>query len=315
MLGILAVVLPVFLIVGAGWLAVRVGGFPATAVDGLMSFAVRFGVPTLLFAAMTRLDLGQAFDGGLLASFYAGSLGAFALGIALARRVWGRRPGEAVVIGFCAMFSNTLLLGLPILTRAYGEAALPPAFAVIALHAPVGYLVGIATMEAARRDGAGLWPTVRRAARAMFSNALTLGIAAGLALNLAGLVPPAPFMAACDMLGGAALPAALFGLGGTLTRYQLRDDIGEAAMAAGLSILLHPLIAYLLGRFAFDLAPDQLRAVVVIAAMPTGMNGYVFAAMYSRAQGAAASTVLLGTAASVLTVSLWLWFLGGATLG
>jgi predicted permease len=46
--------------------------------------------------------------------------------------------------------------------------------------------------------------------------------------------------------------------------------------------------------------------------MPAGMNGYMFATMYNRAQGAAASTVLLGTGLSVLTVSFWLWMLGGA---
>ncbi|WP_333832194.1 AEC family transporter [Rubrimonas sp.] len=311
MLGILTTVLPVFLLVGAGWLAARFGGFPASAVAGLMSFAVRFAVPVLLFGAMARLDLAQAFDRDLLASFYAGSLSAFVLGIALARTAFGRRPGEAVALGFCAMFSNTLLLGVPILSRAEGGAdALPAAFAIIALHAPVGYLVGIVTMELSRRDGAGALQTAQRAGKAIFSNALTLGIASGLALNLSGIAPPEFFMAAVDMLGAAALPAALFGLGGALTGYRLKEGLAEAATMAGLSILLHPAIAWLLGAVVFDLPEAHLRAAVVLAAMPTGMNGYVFAAMYNRAQGAAASTVLLGTAASVLSATFWLWLLG-----
>ena len=311
MLEILTIVLPVFLLVGAGWTAARVGGFPASAVEGLMSFAVRFAVPVLLFGAMARLDLAQAFDRELLGAFYAGSLSSFVVGIALARKVWGRRPGEAVALGFCAMFSNTLLLGVPILSRAEGGAeALPAAFAIIALHAPIGYLVGIVTMEIARRDGSGPAQTIRRAATAIFSNGLTLGIGAGLALNLSGVAAPEFFMAAVDMLGAAALPAALFGLGGALTGYRLKAGLGEAAAMAGLSIMLHPAIAFLLGAFVFELPEAHLRAAVVLAAMPTGMNGYVFAAMYNRAQGAAASTVLLGTAASVVTASFWLWLLG-----
>ncbi len=310
MLQILATVLPVFLIVGAGWLAVRAGGFPPSAVDGLMSFAARFAVPVLLFAAMARLDLTQAFDGDLLASFYTGSIGCFALGIVLARRVWRRRPGEAVALGFCAMFSNTVFLGLPILGRAYEAEALTAAYAIIALHAPIGYLLGIATMEVARRDGAGALETTRRAATAMFSNALTLGIAAGLALNVSGLEPPEFAMAAVDMLAAAALPAALFGLGGALTRCQIKADLGEASAMAALAIVVHPLIAWTLGALVFDLPQAQLRGAVVLAAMPTGMNGYVFATMYGRAEGASASAVLLGTAASVLTASFWLWVLG-----
>jgi hypothetical protein len=37
--------------------------------------------------------------------------------------------------------------------------------------------------------------------------------------------------------------------------------------------------------------------------------------MYGRAQSAAASIVLLGTGASVVTVTFWLWALGGAAIG
>ncbi len=312
MLPVLAVIAPVFLIVGAGYAAVRIGGFPQTAVDGLMSFAVRFAVPLLLFAAIYRLDLARDFDTDLLLAFYTGAVICFVAAIALARTVWGRRPGEAVAIGFCALFSNSVLLGLPIMTRAYGADALSPNFVIISIHAPFCYLLGIVTMEFSRRDGVGLAATVMRAGKAMFSNALTLALAAGFALNLSGVAVPAFAMSAVDMMAMAALPAALFGLGGALTRYKLRADVGVAAATAGLSIVVHPAIAYALCVWVFELPVELTRAAVVTAAMPPGMNGYVFATMYNRAQGAAASTVLLGTALSVVSITFWLWLLGGA---
>ncbi len=309
MLDILLVVLPVFLVVGFGFAAVRVGGFPSSSVDGLMGFAVRYGVPTLLFGKIARLDLGAAFDPRLLASFYVGACVCFILGLVAARRRLGRRPGEAVVIGFSAMFSNTVLLGLPILTRAYGDAATGPAVMIIAVHAPFIYLVGITVMELSRRDGSGPLATGRKIVTAIFSNALAIGIGAGFAVNLGGIALPRFAYDAVDMMGAAALPAALFGLGGALTRYRIRSDIREAALIAGLTTLVHPLIVILLAGPVFGLPADFVRAAVVLAAMPTGMNGYVFAAQYRRAEGAAASGVLLGTAASVVTATVWLWFL------
>lgn len=315
MLAVLGVVAPVFLVVGAGFSAARWNGFARGWVDGLMAFTVRYAAPTLLFSGMYRLDLSQAFDPGLLGSFYAGSLGAFVVGILLARLAWRRRPGEAVAIGFCAMFSNTLLLGLPVMTLAYGEGALPPVFSILAIHAPLHYAVGIVTMELSRRDGVGAAETLSRASRAILSNALTIGIASGLALNAVGLRLPGFAETAVDMIARAALPVALFGLGGAMTRYALRADLGEAAMASTLSIVVHPLVAYLLGTHVFALSEPLLRAAVVTSAMPTGMNGYVFAAMYDRAVGAAASTVLLSTALSVATITFWLWLLGGAAIG
>jgi predicted permease len=308
MLAVLPTVLPVFLLVAAGWAAARSGRLPPPAVEGLLTFSVRFAVPVLLFGAMVRLDLGRAFDPKLLGAFYGGVALCFALGAVLARRVWRRRPGEAVAVGFAAMFSNTVLLGLPIAERAWGEAVAPAAFAIIALHAPVGYALGIVAMEVSRRDGAGPLETARRTLSEMFSNALALGIGAGLAVNLAGIALPAVAMEAVGLMSDAAIPAALFALGGAMTRHRLRAGVAEAATVSAISLLVHP--AAVLGLAALlGLEREQTLAAVTIAAAPVGMNAYLFAAFYRRAETVAAGAMLLATALSAFTVSLWLWLL------
>ena len=82
------------------------------------------------------------------------------------------------------------------------------------------------------------------------------------------------------------------------------DGIGGAVV--GLVVLaLHGWLASL-----YQLPIEFIRAAVVTAAMAPGVNSYVFANMYHRAEGVAASTVLLATAASVLSVSAWLLILG-----
>lgn len=310
-LQLFVVVLPVVLLIAAGHAATRSGLFAQSAVDGLMAFTQSFAVPCLLFRGVVDLDLGAAFDARLLVSFYAGALIAFALGIIGARWLFRRRPGEAVAVGFGALFSNSVLLGLPIMERAYGSDALAPNFAIIAIHAPFCYLVGITAMEFARADGRGLVATTRAVARAMFRNALTLALALAFAVNLSGAPLPQTMRAAVDLLAQAALPAALFGLGGVLTRYALRASLGEAGMIAFLSLILHPAIAYALSAWVFALPIEFVRAAVVTAAMAPGVNAYVFASLYARGQAQAASSVLLATGFSVLTVAAWLAVLGG----
>jgi predicted permease len=145
----------------------------------------------------------------------------------------------------------------------------------------------------------------------MIGNVLMLGIGLGIALNIAGVTVPEPLMAAIDIVAASALPAALFGLGGALTRYTLRGDIGVVAMVASLTLILFPGIAWLLSLILF-LPEPMMRAVVVLAAMPPGMNAYLFAIMYQRAESAAAGAILLATAVSVPTITFWLWALGGA---
>lgn len=308
---IFAVVLPVFLVMGAGYAASRSGLFPVSATEGLMNYTQNFAVPCLLFRAIVDLDLSTTFRPALLASFYSGATISFVLGILGARLIFGRRPGEAVAIAFAALFSNSVLLGLPIMERAYGPEAMAPNFAIIAIHAPFCYLVGITTMELARADGRGLADTARSVARAMFRNSLMIGLALGFAVNLADLPYPGPLRGAVEMIADSALPAALFGLGGVLSRYAIRASLGEASMISFLSLVVHPGIAYALSQWVFALPPEFVRGAVMTAAMAPGVNSYVFANLYNRGQAEVASAILLATGLTVLTASAWLSILGG----
>lgn len=311
MLAILSVVLPVFLLIGAGYAAARARAFPDAGIDGLIAFVTRFATPCLLFMAMYRLEASEVFNWRMLVSFYSGAFACFFIAVTIARKL-GRRPGEAVVIGFSAYFSNTILIGLPIASRAYGDEVTQTMFAIIAFHASVLISFGMVAMEISRRDGTGALAGAKRAMRSILSNALMLGIVAGLTLNLAALRLPGPVEDALDMLASATLPTALFALGAVLTRYRMREQIGWAAMISGLALIVHPAIVWTLGTQVFDLSEAFLRGAVVTAAMPSGINVYVFAAMYKRCEGIAASAVLLSTALGVLTVSVWLAILGGA---
>src|SRR6056297_2397626 len=142
MLDVLAVTVPVFLIIGAGYLAVWRSLFTQAQVDGLMVFTQRFAIPCLLFLAVASLDLARGFDLRLLLAYYSGSLVCFVAGI-LGTLLWLKRgPEDAVAVGFAAMFANTVLLGLPIAERAFGIDSLAPNYAIIAVHAAFCYFVG-----------------------------------------------------------------------------------------------------------------------------------------------------------------------------
>lgn len=306
MISVLLTVIPVFLVLGAGYASVRLGWLKAEMSEYLNAYAVRLAVPMLLFRAMYGLDFSTAFYPPMLAGFYAGALAAFVAGIVLARKVWKRRPGEAVAVGFCAMFSNTVLLGVPIISRAYGEDVLTPAFGIISLHAPCLYAVGMLTMELSRRDGRPLSQALAAAARSILANPLMIGVVCGAALNFAGRPLPEFATAAVEMIADSAIPVALVGMGAALTRYAVRAEVAESLVVSLLSLIAHPLIALVLTHHVMDLPHEYVRAAVLIAAMPPGMNVYIFALMYDRAVALSASAVLIATTLSIATISAWL---------
>lgn len=307
---LLNVILPVFLVIGFGYAAAWRGLFSDSAVDGLMRFAQNFAVPVLLARSIAKLDLGASYDAGLMISFYAGAFLSFAIGLSAARLWLGRSPEDAVAIGFCCLFSNSLLLGIPITERAFGAGALAGNFAIISIHSPLLYTAGILAMEATRSAGGGLGAVAVNALKGVLRTPLVIGILTGFTIQagqaLSGQDLPEPVWAAMDMVARAALPAALFGLGGVLLRYRPEGDSRAIAMIAALSLLIHPGTAYLLGRFGFGLGTEALRSAVMTAAMAPGVNAYLFANMYGAAKRVAASAVLVATALSILTIWGWL---------
>ncbi|MEQ3711359.1 MAG: AEC family transporter [Tateyamaria sp.] len=309
MQALLEVILPVFLVIGFGYVAVWRGLFPASGVDALMKFAQNFAIPCLLLSAIANLDLSVSLNPRLLISFYVGAAVGFLVGLLGARYLFKRDWEDCVAIAFCCLFSNSVLLGLAINERAYGADALQGAFSIIAFHSPFCYGVGIIAMEIARNREQSPWLMARGVARAMFRNVLVLAILAGFVVNLTGIALPGVIRDGLDLVIRAALPTALFALGGVLIQYKPEGDARVIAMICAVSLLVHPAVTWALGT-ALSVPSGIFKTGVLTAAMAPGINGYIFANMYGRARRVAASSVLVATGASVVTAWMWLVVLG-----
>ncbi|MCC5974747.1 MAG: AEC family transporter [Rubellimicrobium sp.] len=313
-----SIILPVFVLIAMGYAAAWRGLMPESAVDGLMTFAQGFAVPVLLFLAVSRLDLTQSFDPRLLVSFYLGAVSGFIVGLFGARLIFGRSWEDSVAIGFCGLFSNSLLLGLAITERAYGPEALVGNFVILSVHAPFCYMLGIATMELVKARGAALASLPGKIGGTLLRNALVIGIGLGFVVNLSGLGLPMVLSDGLEMIARAAIPTSLFGLGGVLFRYRPEGDMRVILFITAVSLLLHPTVTWLLAQGGAGgglplpgqpLEVDALRSAVLTAAMAPGVNAYVFANQNGHARRVAASAVLIGTAASMVTGAFWIWLL------
>ena len=90
MQALLDVILPVFFVVGLGYAVVWRKVFSTVAVDGLMTYTQNFAIPCLLFMALIKIDLGQAYSFRLMGSYYIGAASGFALGFLGARYIFKR---------------------------------------------------------------------------------------------------------------------------------------------------------------------------------------------------------------------------------
>ena len=305
MSALLDVIIPVFLIIGFGYCTVWARLFSIDTIDGLMKFSQNFAIPVLLFNAIAKVDLANVFDLNLFFSFYVGATAGFLLGFLGSHYLFNRPLEDSVAIGFCCLFSNTVMLGLPITERAYGEDVLQHNFAIVSIHAPFCYFLGITVMELVKSSEKSIRKKSVVILKAMFSNALVVGIVLGFFINNGVISLAKSIQASVDMITAVALPAALFGMGGVLYQYRPAGDIGPIVMVCLVSLLIHPAIVWITG-LNLELSDMQLRSAVITAAMAPGINTYVFANMYGKAKRVAPTSVLFSTTLSIGTVWVWL---------
>jgi malonate transporter and related proteins len=98
-------------------------------------------------------------------------------------------------------------------------------------------------------------------------------------------------------------------LGGALNEYRISESWLQALVMSFFKLMVQPLVAYVLTVHVLGVPLEIARYGVLLAAMPAGINVYVFATYYNRGIGVANSTILVSTGASLLSISLWLYLL------
>lgn len=302
----LDIVLPVFGIVLAGYLAARVRLMDAAANQGLFRYVFYVAIPLLLFRTMATTTLPAAIPWTFWLAYYLGAFATFAAAGLTMRLAFGARLDRQGIAGFAAAYSNCVLLGIPLVLAAWGEAALLPLFAVIALQSPLFFPAAVMLIEIGQGHREELRRIPLQVLTGLARNPVILALALGLLANLAGLRLPGPADDIVAAVGGTAGPCALVSLGISLAGYRLRGGLRETAVLVAFKSLVHPAAVWLLTGPVFGIDPAWRAVAVLLAALPTGVNVYLFARHYQVAEEVIAKTTLLSTLVSVVTVSVLL---------
>jgi malonate transporter and related proteins len=304
--GALGIVLPIFLVIGLGFAASAARVLGERTADGLSDYVFVVAIPILLFRTLATAPLPDVQPWAYWLAYFAALSVVWMAMAAIASRIFGIAGPEKVIMGFSAAQANTVFIGIPLILRAYGDAATVPIFMLLAVHLPLTMAVATLLVE---RDGnaQGLW---RGMARKLASHPIIVGILAGAMYRLSGLPMPDIASSSLKIVADTAAPTALFALGMTLRRYGLSADPGPLAVAAALKLAVQPALVYLLAFHVLSMPPVWAGAAVLFAACPSGVNGYLLAQRYRMGVANASAAIAVTTILSALTLSFWIWALG-----
>ncbi|MDR6686326.1 putative permease [Arthrobacter sp. 1088] len=91
---------------------------------------------------------------------------------------------------------------------------------------------------------------------------------------------------------------------------QKGDGRVETVVATTLKVAGMPVVVWVLGRFVFGLEGQHLLASVIMAALPTAQNVFLFASPYGRGMTMARDVILCTTVLCIGALVMVAWLLG-----
>jgi predicted permease len=299
---------PLFLLVLLGYVLSR-AGWPRTASDALTRFVFSVAVPTLLFRLMSDFSRLPRVDARLLVAFFGGCLVVYGAGRLVGATLFRMDGVAQSVFAMGGIFSNNVLLGIPLAKVTLGEGALPAVSLVLVFNSLVLWTLVTVSVEWARHRDLSL-SGIGRTTKGVVTNPVVASILAGTAFGFLDVPLPAMIDQTLMMISQAAVPLSLIALGMGLAEFGVSSGWRESAAIATLKLVLQPLAVYVLARL-LALPPIETAAVVMLGALPVGANVYLMSRQFGVLAGAIASSIVLTTALAALTTPLTLTLIGG----
>ena len=286
---VLSLLLPLFLLAGLGCVLATTPIMASQWQAGLNELTARVFIPALLFGGAYQSGFPACVSWQFMAAFFVPLIALF-----IAIYATRRDACEALA----ATYSNTVFVGVPVLTQVFGRDSLQYAFPVIAFHGMVAFSL---YYLAARKGGGMVAPLINTV-----RNPVVASVLLGLGFNLLGVRLPQAAAAVLSMLSAAALPCALLALGAALVRFRIRSWTRTTVIAA-VKLLALPACVAALAIYAFDLPAPAAAALIVLAACPVGVNAASVVQADGKNPSTVASAILLSSLACVVVLPFWIW--------
>jgi malonate transporter len=302
---VLSALAPVILLIGLGFAVGRLRWVRAAAVPDLSNLVFLVLTPALLFRTMSRVQV-QQLDFRPVAAYFIGVVVIFVATLLVCGI--NRR---AAVLALAATFGNTVMIGTPLVSLAWGERGLVTVFTLYTIHSTVLLTTATLVLEFAvireeARAGASAprhpLVTVGKVLRKSILHPVPLPIIVALLFAQTGLAIPEVVDRPLALLATALTPLALLLVGLTLSTTAFGAHWRGALALSLAKNVAHPVLVVLAG-WMLGLSGVPLAVMVVVASLPIGANVFLFSQRYEVAQELITASVGLSTVLSIATVA------------
>jgi|TARA_B110000208_G_scaffold150486_1_gene181741 predicted permease len=305
---LLLALIPVFALIALGWWAACMGWLHVSSIADMSKVVFYLFMPPLLFRTMSQTHLEQ-LDLVPIAAYFSATLAV------LAAVLWWRGVGVASVTwGLGAVFSNTVMVGIPLVGLAFGPEGLVTLLTVVAVHAMTLLTVGTVVAELSLHPNqsqtgtylqstAGLMRAVLKALKQAVIHPVPIPIFCGLLFAQTGWAMPEVVGQPLQVLASAFSPVALIMLGATTFYQGGKSQMVQVLPMLAIKLVVLPVVVGL-SAWLFGMPPVASAVLVMCAALPSGANVFMFSQRYGHNQDVVATGVTLSTALCVVSLPM-----------
>jgi malonate transporter len=305
---VLSLSLPFFGLIFLGYASGKIVRLPELGLAWLQFFVVYLALPALFFQLLSQTPVEELTNWRFVASTTLATAIAFALAFGVGLLATRRVP-EATITALVGAYSNIGYMGPGLTLAALGASAAVPTALIFCFDNTLLFTLVPILMAIGGDQPGGLKGTILVCFKRIFTHPFILATIAGVAAAALKLEPPEAVDQLLTFLRSAAAPCALFALGVTVALRPLTRVPLELPLLLLIKLALHPFVVLAILGFFAEVPMEWVATAVLMASLPPAANCFVLASQYGVYIERASSAILIGTVASVATVTGVLWLI------
>ena len=304
MADVLNLTIPMFSLIGIGYLLRRIQFMSEQDGTVLSKFAFYILLPPLMFTSILSGDASRSLNINFIFSYEIITISIFVLTYLLGVLI-KLKTMEKAIFGLNAAYPNYGYIGVPLCILAFGaEAAIP--LALILLADTFVLLTTLIFYKLTETRKTSLRELSKEIIQRIIYNPLMMSVFVAFIFSTVDIKIVTAIDRTLSIVAASATAVALIALGVSLNVTSIKNQKSVLFFITVIKLIVHPILIFIVFQFQTNIDPIWVKTAIVCASLPVAANVFVLANYYKNFESESAAAITITTIVSSITVTITL---------